>query len=470
MTGVTRKTVVRGVAILAIFLHELQLLRLRTESLLARTLPGNPDRIRVLATACWSFPVYSQTFVYQELTDLIRNRFRVRFIYCRADTKSFLPDQFLPLWRSRRRAIMADSVSDRAYRYFRRRSPETIRRLVADICFASGMGEMELRRHRHFRQAFVFSQLAAAYQPDYLHSYFFYEGTLFAYVASVLLDIPRGVSCYADHMLQDYELKLVPLHLEQCRLVVATSQRIKGELLSLAPSTDQGKIVVKPNSINDSSFPPVTDHADPPVGKSFRLVCVNRIEPKKGLLYLVEAMGILRNTTTCPELKIIGGSDDNPVSRAYADLLRQRITELGLVDSVHLIGIRSEAGIRQIFSQAHIYVAPFVETDYGDKDGIPTSLLEAMASALPVVATDAGSIGEVMEDGVHGIIVGQRNAAALATALAVLMADPERRARLGNNGAKHIRERFVVSVCEEAYRSRIRELVTVTGNDIRRAG
>ena len=459
MTGIRCGMVVRGIATLAVILHELQLLRLRTESLLARILPGNSGRIRVLATACWSFPIYSQTFVYQELTDLIRNRFRVRFIYCREDTRSNLPGQFLPLWRSRRRAIMTDEVCQRAYRYFQQRYPETVGQLVADICSASGMGELELRRHHHFRQAFVFSQLAAAYGPDYLHSYFFYEGTLFAYVASMLLGIPRGVSCYADHMLQDYALKLVPLHLEQCRLVVATSERIKGELVALAPGTHHGKFVVKPNAINGSSFPPVAPYDDPATGDPFRLVCVNRIEPKKGLVYLVEALGILRGATPCPKLQIIGGADNDPGSRAYGDLLRQRIDELGLNDTVVLAGLQTETAIQKIFSQSHIYVAPFVETEYGDKDGIPTSLLEAMASGLPVVATNAGSIGEVMEDGVHGIIVGQRDAAALAAALASLMANPEQRARFGNNGAKRIRERFVVSVSEEAYRSRIRRLV-----------
>ena len=74
-------------------------------------------------------------------------------------------------------------------------------------------------------QAFAFARCADAYAPDYLHSYFFYEGTLFALVASMLLDIPRGVSCYADHMLDDYALKVVGLHLRQTSLVIATSQR-----------------------------------------------------------------------------------------------------------------------------------------------------------------------------------------------------------------------------------------------------
>ena len=65
-----------------------------------------------------------------------------------------------------------------------------------------------------------------------------------------------------------------------------------------------------------------------------------------------------------------------------------------------------------------------VETASGDKDGIPTAILEGMSTALPIVATDAGSIPEILTDGAHGFLVKQRDPQALAKAIQQLAAQP----------------------------------------------
>src|SRR5215475_1844444 len=229
-----------------------------------------------------------------------------------------------------------------------KRMTEKIDRLVALLCQASGMSSHELRNHYHFLQAFAFTRMVEAYQPDYLHSYFFYEGTLFTLFASYLLDIPRGVSCYADHMLHDYPLKVVALHLQHCQMVVATSQRIKQELTEIAPGADPERIIVKPNAINTTQFP-VMALGNPEPGEPFRLLCVSRIEPKKGLIYLIEALRRLRDQQGHVELHVLGGVDDNPASQDYARLLRTQIEAWHLSRQVHLEGRQSEAAIKQFF-------------------------------------------------------------------------------------------------------------------------
>jgi glycosyltransferase involved in cell wall biosynthesis len=106
-----------------------------------------------------------------------------------------------------------------------------------------------------------------------------------------------------------------------------------------------------------------------------------------------------------------------------------------------------------------VFVAPFVETESGDKDGIPTSLLEAMASGLPVVATDAGSICELIDDGQDGVLVSQRDPNALALAIADLLNDLERRIILGKNAAQKIKEKFDVTVCEQVFHNQLSKLL-----------
>ena len=440
----------------ALFFYRLQLLRLGFER--RRAGKRDPRARRVMATACWAFPVYSHTFVYQELTQMIRHGFDLRFLYFHLDLRQRLASQFQPLRRVRRRVILHPSVCKRAFSFYERRNPAKVDRLVDMLSEASGVSPGELKGLDHFLQAFSFSRVVEAYRPDYLHSYFFYEGTLYSLVAPYLLSIPRGVSCYADHLLKDYPLKLVPLHLDQCAIVIATSERIRKELLEIAPQADPGRIIVKPNAIDATRFPTVP-RSDPEGGEPFRLVCLSRIEPKKGLAYLVEAVRILRDRGLKVEAHLIGGVDESESSLSCARDLERRIEELRLNGKVHLEGPQGEYGIKRLFGRSHLFVAPFIETETGDKDGIPTSLLEAMASGLPVVATDAGSIREVVDDGRDGIVVRQRDAKAIAAAVADLIADKETRGRLGERGADKVRAAFDVTVCEHLFHDRLTRLL-----------
>jgi glycosyltransferase involved in cell wall biosynthesis len=280
-----------------------------------------------------------------------------------------------------------------------------------------------------------------------------------ALIAGYMLDIPRGISCYADHLLQDYELKVVPLHLELCRIVIATSERIRSELLEIAPGTDPARVLVKPNGIDSERFPFV-ERAQPTNGEPFRLVCVSRIEPKKGLLDLVEAVHLLRERGLAVQAHIVGAADEwSPASRQYKQDLDGRISELDLWGSVHLEGRQNGEGVLRFLNLSHLFVAPFVETEAGDKDGIPTAMLEAMATGIPVVATDAGSIPEVIQSGRNGLVLPQRQPVAIADAIESLLRDPERQYDLGRSGASDVRSRFDVRSCEEIFHQRVRALL-----------
>jgi colanic acid/amylovoran biosynthesis glycosyltransferase len=242
-------------------------------------------------------------------------------------------------------------------------------------------------------------------------------------------------------------------------LVVATSQRIKEELIGLEPRVDPDKILVKPNAINSETFP-VVERKEPGPGEPFRLVCVNRIEPKKGLTYLVKALHTLKAEGFPVELHILGEADAGIQSSVnYRDKLVAQLDRDDMWGTVHLEGRQNEQGVRRFLSMAQLFLAPFVETDSGDKDGIPTALLEAMASGIPPLASNAGSIEEVIDHGVDGIIVPQKNATALATQIKALLQDPARRQQLGQQAAAKIRSKFDVRVCETHLHQRIRAAI-----------
>jgi len=277
--------------------------------------------------------------------------------------------------------------------------------------------------------------------------------------------VPRGMSCYADHQLADYPLKLVPLHLRTCDVVVATSVRIAGELQALAdaPLTN---VIVKANAIDTRRF--AATRRAPAAGGPVRLIAVCRIEPKKGLVDLVEAVSLVRARGIDARLTVVGTpSPETPINLACADRLRERITQLGLADVVALPGRATAPEVRAHLAQADLFVAPFVETERGDKDGVPTSLLEAMATGLAVIATDAGSIPEVISHGVDGCLVPQRAPTALADAIAALARTPDERARLGDAARRTVRERFDTAVCEPTFHHAVRTAVARRNGRVR---
>ena len=197
-------------------------------------------------------------------------------------------------------------------------------------------------------------------------------------------------------------------------------------------------------------------------GEPFRLVSVCRIEPKKGLIDLVEAMSLLRQRGVNVEAHIVGTVDKwSDASRNYGHQLDQRISELNLWGTVHLEGRQNLEGVQRFLGIAHLFVAPFVETATGDKDGIPTALLEAMATGLPAVATDAGSISEVITNGQDGILVPQRTPVALADAIEALLRNPSQRAQLGKVAADTVRCHYDAQSCEDLFHEQVRAITEV---------
>jgi glycosyltransferase involved in cell wall biosynthesis len=446
-----RETAIRAGLSIA---HEALLTRLRAEAWMA-SFGAAAAAPRVLATACWTFPIYSQTFVHQEVAAFARNGFRLVFLYSQLGLQSDLPDGCASLWRMKRRVLLHKWTGAADLARFRKRMPDKVDRLIAILTEASGLSREELEAHEHFLHAFSFARAVEAWSADYVHSYFFYERTLFAFVASHLLDLPRGVSCYADHLLQDYALKVVPVHLQTCNVVVATSHRIRAELEGLHGAA-LPSLIVKPNAVDTSSFLEKGRERRSD-SNPLRLLSVCRIDPKKGLEYLIDAVGILVARGIPVEAHIVGAPDDHsPASLEYDRALRARVTASGLSAAVFFDGQRNAGDVRAGLERADVFVAPFVELASGDKDGIPTALLEAMAAGSVIVASDAGSIAEVIDNEREGLIVPQRHAVALADAVQRASTDAALAARLSDAAAARARRDFDIATSEIAFHDRVR--------------
>ena len=235
------------------------------------------------------------------------------------------------------------AASQRDLEHFRRTRPARVDALLTRLGEATGLTREALLRESIVMTGFTFARHVELSGARYLHTYFFYDQSFLALMAADLLQIPRGITAYADHMLGDYAFKCVPLHLELADIVVATSRRIKIELGAIGGGRYHDKIIVKPNGIDVARFPHVDAASRLAAGGEPELIAVNRIEPKKGLVHLVEAMGLLKARGVMARLNLVGGADAHtPASAACYQQLLAKIDELQLHDRVVLHGVKQQ--------------------------------------------------------------------------------------------------------------------------------
>jgi glycosyltransferase involved in cell wall biosynthesis len=181
----------------------------------------------------------------------------------------------------------------------------------------------------------------------------------------------------------------------------------------LEPWVDPERIVVVPNGVPLGT--PVQFAVDGP----FRILCLAHYQAGKGLEDLLHAVAALRVTR---EVRVeLFGSD---AEEGYRQRLTRLATQLGLAD-VHIAGPILGADKEARLAAAHCFCLP----SYAE--GLPMSMLEAMAVGLPIVATDVGAIPEVLADGREGLLFEPGDVAALTNHLARLVEAPDVAAAMG---------------------------------------
>lgn len=168
------------------------------------------------------------------------------------------------------------------------------------------------------------------------------------------------------------------------------------------------------------------------VGSSRLLVAAaGRLVSKKGFEYLIDALADV------PDAVLVIAGDGS-----LREALRQRASAAGVRERVRFLGNRTQDEVAVLFSAADIIVTPSIRDDAGNVDGLPNVVLEALASGTPLVTTAAGGIGAVVEDGVTAIVVPERDAKSIASALVRLERDRARGSRIGEAARRLVEDRF----------------------------
>ena len=301
-----------------------------------------------------------------------------------------------------------------------------------------------LHNHRTLWQQLQFARDLKRHRIQIVHTYNFYPN-VFALPAARLAGVPLVVASIRDTGVYQTRMQKT-VQKQMCRLahrVVVNAEAIRSWLIEDGYRAE--KIRVIRNGVDLTGFDKDRRSAalrreigvplDAPL-----VVVASRLHELKGLDDFLEAAALLARRQPDALFLVVGErfgvNKDGALVReeAYKKSLERRARRLGIGDRVVFTGMRLD--IPQLLAEASVSVLPSLS------EGLSNSVLEAMAAALPVVATRVGGNPEAVEDGVTGFLVGPHAPEELARAIDALLADPALARRLGQNGRRRIEERF----------------------------
>ncbi|RMD95180.1 MAG: colanic acid biosynthesis glycosyltransferase WcaL, partial [Calditrichaeota bacterium] len=378
------------------------------------------------------FPRLSETFILNELLELERLGMRLIIFSLKRSSDSYMhtevrhlrsPIIYVPEKLPRLRALRCLFMALPIYS----KNPVRFMRVISEFLNTGKKERFFDLWQSLFRWLWLCGQLHKQ-DVTYLHAHFAHDPATMAYWIKRLLGCSYSFTAHAKDI-YCYSSSWLKRKIHASQFVLTCTQYNKQHLEGL--SLNGTPIVCLYHGINLQKFKPANGFkSSPPL-----LLSVGRLVEKKGFPVLLKACAILRKAGLQFKCMIVG---DGP---SRQDLQRQ-VKHLNLQECVQMAGSLGHDCLIPLYSQATLFVLPCLVTDEGDRDGIPNSILEAMAMELPVVSTRVSGISEAVEDGVHGFLVEENNPVALAHAMEQLLSNPNLAKQFGQQSRRKVERTF----------------------------
>jgi colanic acid/amylovoran biosynthesis glycosyltransferase len=279
--------------------------------------------------------------------------------------------------------------------------------------------------HAALRLAHIVRQRGIAH----LHAHFASSATTVARIAAAFADITYSFTAHAKDIFHE---SVCQADLERKLAGAATTITVSDYNLRYLRSRFGHSTRVRHvnNGLELGRFPFI-----PPADRPRRVVAVGRLVEKKGFATLIDACALLKSRGVIFDCEILGGGE-------LEATLESHIERLGLQRCVSLRGPQPQDRVIQALSNAAVLAMPCVVGSDGNRDGLPTVLLEAMAIGTPCISTDVTGVPEVVAHDRTGLVVRQHDAAGLASAIERLLDDRALRLRLASAARREIEARF----------------------------
>ncbi|WP_181272696.1 glycosyltransferase family 4 protein [Brevibacterium oceani] len=282
------------------------------------------------------------------------------------------------------------------------------------------LGALAELSHDDAIQALTLARLALDHEVTHLHAHFASVATTVAKAASALTGIPYSFTTHAkDIFHEDVVLTDLARKTADADHVIAISDFNRRYLSRVLGPELADRVVVVRNGLELDRFPYRPKQGA--TGEAPSLLAVGRLVEKKGFAHLLDALALLRAQGTTCRLDLVG-------TGPLEDDLRSQARALGLDDLVTFHGALTQAEVRDMLADHDLLVAPFVIGSDGNADGLPTVLLEGMATGIPGIAGAVTAVPEVIDHGRTGWLIDgsdeQNIASTIAEVAAALRTNP----------------------------------------------
>jgi glycosyltransferase involved in cell wall biosynthesis len=265
----------------------------------------------------------------------------------------------------------------------------------------------------------------------HVHAHFATHPTVAALIIHRLTDIPFSFTAHGSDLHVDR--RMLDRKTDAAAFVVTVSSYNKEVMVRECGERARDKIHIIHCGVDLEVF--VASRRERLEPRPLRIICVGSFEEVKGHRYLIEACSHLEKSGVDFQCDLVG---DGPLRQR----LQQQVLRACLADRIHFLGKLSRRRVVERLGEADVAVLASVPTPSGKREGIPVALMEAMASGLPVIASDLSGIPELVEHGRTGLLVAPGDSRGLAEALELLAGDQDLRTRMGLAGREKVALEF----------------------------
>ena len=280
----------------------------------------------------------------------------------------------------------------------------------------------------YFLEAAVLARQLRRLSVQHVHNHFPDSSGTVAMLAAHLAGVRFSFTMHGAEILRDVAKWRLDEKVARAAFGVSVSWYGRAQAMLVSPPEAWPRLHVVRCGIDADQYPP-THHS----GQRSQVLFVGRIDPVKGVPVLLDAFVAVLRDRPSARLTLVG---DGP----GRDAAQQQAVALGIDRAVHFAGYATSAEVAEHLAAADVFVLPsFFE-------GIPVSLMEAMAAQVPVVASQLPGIAELVEHGEHGYLVPAGHTEQLAERITALLSQPAVRQRMGVAGRAKVQAEFDVSV------------------------